>query len=212
MEFHPSKCYVLRLHKTKNTTIYPYSMLGQTLKDVDRASYLGITRTETLNWNMHMNNIKNKANKTLCFVKRNLFKCSQVVKSQAYKSLVRPTVEYGSSVWDPYREYQKAALENVQRRAVRFVTNTYGRETGCVTKALKKLKWEYLEEMRKVARLTLLHRRLNNQVAVSVPEYAKPQLCLKTRFYHPNKFVPLQPRSDTYKFSFWPRTTIYQIA
>ena len=137
MEFHPSKCYVLRLHKTKNTTIYPYSMLGQTLKDVDHASYLGITLTETLNWNMHTNNIKNKANKTLGFVKRNLFKRPQVVKSQAYKSLVRPTMEYGSSVWDPYREYQKAALEKVQRRAARFVTNTYGGETGCVTKALK---------------------------------------------------------------------------
>ena len=48
-------------------------------------------------------------------------------------------MEYGSSVWDPYREYQKAALEKVQRRAACFVTNTYGRETGCVTKALKKI-------------------------------------------------------------------------
>ena len=181
-------------------------MLGQTLKDVDHASYLGITLTETLNWNMHTNNIINKANKTLGFVKRNLFKCPQVVKSQAYESLVRPTMEYGSSVWDPYREYQKAALEKVQRRAARFITNTYGRETECVTKALKKLKWESLEERRKVARLTLLHGTLNNQVAVSVPEYVKPQSCLKTRFSYPNKFVPLQPRSDTYKFSFWPRT------
>ena len=207
MEFHLSKCYVLRLHKTKNTTIYPYSMLCQTLKDVDHTSYLGITLTEILNWNIHTNNIENKANKTFGgFVKRRLFKCPQVVKSQAYKSLVRPTMVYGSSVWDPYMEYQKAALEKVQRRTARFVTNTYGRETGCVTKALKILKWETLEERRKVARLTLLHRTLNNQVAVSVPEYLKPQSCLKTKFSHPNKFVPLQPRSDTYKFSFWSRT------
>ena len=77
---------------------------------------------------------------------------------------------------------------------------------GMRYKGLKKLKWESLEDRRKVARLTLLHRTLNNQVAVSVPEYLKPQSCLKTKFSHPNKFVPMQPRSDTYKFSFWPRT------
>ena len=63
-----------------------------------------------------------------------------------------------------------------------------------------------MEERRKVARLTLLHRTLNNLVTVSIPEYLKPQSCLKSRFSHPNKFVPLQLRSDTYKFSFWPRT------
>ena len=145
MEFRPSKCYVLRLNKTKNTTIYPYSMLSQTLKDVDHASYLGITLTETLNWNMHKNNIKNKANKTLGFVKRNLFKCPQLVKSQAYKSLVRPTMEYGSSIWDPYREYQKVALEKSSGEQ-HALSPTHMEETGCVTKALKELKWESLEE------------------------------------------------------------------
>ena len=77
---------------------------------------------------------------------------------------------------------------------------------GMRNKGLKKLKWESLEERMKVARLTLLHRTLNNQVAVSVTEYVKPQSCLKTRFSHPNKFVPLQSRSDSYKFNFWPRT------
>ena len=69
MEFDPSKCYVLRLHKTKNTTIYPYSMLDQTLKDVDHASYLGITLTETLNWNMHTNNIKKQSQQDPWFCK-----------------------------------------------------------------------------------------------------------------------------------------------
>ena len=46
------------------------------------------------------------------FVKRNLHYCSQKVKDQAYKSLVRPTLEYGSTVWDPYKVYQKSWLED----------------------------------------------------------------------------------------------------
>ena len=54
--------------------------------------------------------------------KRNLHHCPQKVKDQAYKSLVRLRLEYGCTVWDPYRVYQKSWLEQVQRRAARFVT------------------------------------------------------------------------------------------
>ena len=32
---------------------------------------------------------------------RNLHSCPQEVKEAAYKGLVRPALEYGSSVWDP---------------------------------------------------------------------------------------------------------------
>ena len=56
--------------------------------------------------------------------------------AQAYKSLVRPKLEYGCTVYDPYRANQKSWLEQVQRRAARFVTRTYTTEEGCVTKPL----------------------------------------------------------------------------
>ena len=43
-----------------------------------------------------------KANRTLCFLRRNLSSCLQAVKETAYKGLVRPVLEYVSPVWDPH--------------------------------------------------------------------------------------------------------------
>ena len=125
MAFNPSKCYILRVLRTKYPFIHQYTTLGHTLQAVDHYPYLGVSLSEDLNWKLHILNITNKANSTLGFVKRNLHHCSQKVKDQAYKSLVRPTLEYGCTVWDLYRAYQKSWLEQVQRRAVRFETRTY---------------------------------------------------------------------------------------
>ena len=129
-------------------------------------------------------------------------------KDQAYKSIVRPTLECGCTVWDPYRANQKSWLEQVQRRAERFVTRTCTKEEGCVTKALKQLNWPTLEKWRQVAGLTLMYKFVTNQAAIDIPCYVQHQSSLKTRAPHPLKFIPLQPSCDTYKYSFWPRTII----
>ena len=42
------------------------------------------------------------ANRTLGFLRRNLYSCPPDVKEAAYKGLVQPVLEYGSSVWDPW--------------------------------------------------------------------------------------------------------------
>ena len=64
----------------------------------------------------------------------------------AYKGLVRPILEYGSSVWDPHYEGLKDDLEKVQKRAARFVTRNYTYEKGSMTDILKELKWESLQK------------------------------------------------------------------
>jgi hypothetical protein len=55
------------------------------------------------------------------FLRRNLRGCPQDVKVQVYTTLVRPVLEYASTVWDPYTLQQIYALERVQRQAARFV-------------------------------------------------------------------------------------------
>ena len=79
---------------------------------------------------IHINNICTKASKTLGFLRRNLFSCPHDVKEAAYKGLVRPVLEYGSSVWDPHTKCLQEELEKVQNRAARFVTRNYSHISG----------------------------------------------------------------------------------
>jgi len=67
-------------------------------------------------------------------------------KSIAYKSLVRPILEYGAACWDPYRECQINALERVQKRAAKFAHNTGG------------LDWDSLAQRRKISRVCALFK------------------------------------------------------
>ena len=47
------------------------------------------------------------------------------MREAAYKGLVRPILEYGSSVWNPHYEGLIDDLEKVQKRAASFVTRNY---------------------------------------------------------------------------------------
>ena len=69
------------------------------------------------------------------------------MKEAAYKTLVRPILEYGITVWNPHCNGLNDELENVQKRAARFVTRNYSYETGSMTGILE-LKWETLQKRR----------------------------------------------------------------
>ena len=123
-----------------------YNLEGTVLDNVENIKYLGITITNDLKWNTHVSNICTKANRTLGFLRRNLSACLQDVKESAYKGLVRPVLEYGSSVWNPSSILLQEELEKVQKRAARFVTGNYIYETGSMTGILEQLRWESLKK------------------------------------------------------------------
>ena len=102
-----------------------YTLEGTVLENVESIKYLGVTISNDLRWNTHVSNICTKANRTLGFLRQNLYFCPQEVKEAAYKGLVCPVLEYSGSVWDPSGEGLQNELEKVQNRAARFVTGNY---------------------------------------------------------------------------------------
>ena len=74
--------------------------------------------------------------------------------------MVRPFLEYGSSVWVPHTDMLQKELEKVQNRAARFVTRNYVYEPGSMTGILGQLKWESFKKRRKDNRLILLYKGL----------------------------------------------------
>ena len=136
-----------------------YTLEGTVLENVESIKYLGVIITNDLKWNTctHISNVCTKANRTLGFLRRNLYSWPPDVKEAAYKGLVRPVLEYGSSVWDPHTHGLREELEKVQNRATRFATGNYVFETGSMTGILGQLKWESLKKKRKDSRLILLY-------------------------------------------------------
>ena len=171
MRFQPVKCNMMQLtNKHLNKIQDSYTLEGTVLENVDNIKYLGVTITNDLKWNTHISNICTKANRTLGFLRRTLFSCPQNVEEAAYKGMVRPIYEYGSSVWDPHPDKLQEELEKVQNRAARFVTRNYVYETGSMTGILGQLKWESLKKRRKDNRLILLYKGLKGKARIPTDE------------------------------------------
>ena len=116
-----------------------------------------------MKWNTHVKKTAAKGNQMLGVLRRNLKNCPRNLKDLAYKSILRPKLEYASSVWHPYTAENINKLEGVQRRSARFVCNKYSRKES-VTSMLDDLEWPPLQQRRAESRLALFHRIVNGTV------------------------------------------------
>ena len=129
---------------------------------------------------------------------------STSVKESAYKSLVRPLVEYASSVWDPHLQKDITRLEMVQRRAARYVSNKHGNRSSVDT-MIQHLDWYSLEHRRRIARLVMFYKIVNDHVAIDKSERLTPLTRTSRHSHHLAYQIPTCI-SDYRKFAFFPRT------
>ena len=97
MSFNIDKCHILHAHRKKQLILHTYTMDNTPVTPVTHHPYLGIELQSDLRLTTHIQNTTNKAQKTLKMLKRNLKQASTTVKSQTYKTIVRPQLEYASS-------------------------------------------------------------------------------------------------------------------
>jgi len=111
---------------------------------------------------------------------------------------------FGICLRDPYHNNKINQLEKVQRRAARWVLNNFSHHSS-VTVMLQHLQWPTFQFRRKVSRLQILLKIINQDYPLSVPPYFI-SMERSTRLYHPRCFI--LPNSSTYAHqnSFYPKT------
>ncbi|KAK3085493.1 hypothetical protein FSP39_004174 [Pinctada imbricata] len=207
MQFHPEKCNSMSITRSRSPFKSTYTLKGHQLEPVNTAKYLGITLSSNMSWDCHINNISSKANKILGFLKRNLKIKQEHTKSLAYKSLVRSNLEYCSSVWSPHTKTNIKRLEDVQRRAARYVTNRYHNKSS-VSSMIDHLNWQSLETRRNISRVTMFYKLTHNLVAINPTIYLTQNTFSRTRSTNSQQYQIFSTRTDYYKYSFFPFTVV----
>ena len=98
-------------------------------------------------------------------------------------------------------------VENIQRRAARFVLNQYQR-TASVTTMLEILGWTSLEDRRKHARLTMFYKIKNNLVSCPRLKQQLQPPKNRERRGHDQQVTQIATNTDYRMISFLPRTIV----
>ena len=194
----------MRTGRRKSKINASYNLHDQPLQSTDSVKYLGLTLTSDLKFNSHINNVTAKANSVLGLLRRNLKISSQAVKTQAYQSLVRPHLEYASTVWSPHTSDNIKKVEMVQRRAARYVCNRW-QNTSSVSEMFSHLDWESLAVRRSNMRLYTMNRIVHTTMRDPWQRWLTLST-RQTRGFPPWRYIPLSPSNNPYKFSFLPCT------
>ena len=205
MRFNTEKCHTLQFSLRRKTIDASYHLGDSVLTTVTDYPYLGLTFTNSMSWGKHIDKATARANRILGLIRRNLRGSSHKLKETAYVSLVRPHLEYCSSIWNPHTKKDIYRVEIIQRRAARFVTHNYQRRAS-VTAMLEELGWSSLESRRQLASLCFLYKIQHQLVAIDPALYLTPMVTSSTRSYHPLKFMLIPSRIQLYSNSFFPRS------
>ena len=182
-------------------------MHGQVLDSLDHARYLGVDISSDLNFNHHINRVTANASKSLGFLKRNIKTKHPGIREAAYKTTVRPQVEYASSVWSPYTKKDIHKVEMVQRRATRWIFSSYSPYQS-VTELQQQLNLRTLEQRRVDAKVIMMFKIIHGLVAIPVPPYFE-QPMRSTRHSHPLALRQIHTTANYYKFAFFPSTVVF---
>ena len=109
-----------------------------------------------------------KANRTLAVIHKSFHFTSGNMYINLYKSLVRPIIEYGNTIWGPHYILDQHSIEQIQRRANRILTGLYDTP---YSDRLNILKLPTLQYRRLRGDMILLYRLLHNNIGIHFSDY-----------------------------------------
>ena len=157
-----SKCSILSIghHQQCNIFHLDHNIITQ----ADYVCDLGVTIDSKLKFKKHINGIVSRANQRKCLVLRCFLSRNPINLVKAFKTYVRPLLEYSSTIWSPSYVTEIIAIESVQRDFTKRIP-------GCAhlsyTERLSFLKLQSLEHRRLIADLTMTYNILHDKVSIN---------------------------------------------
>ena len=122
--FNHSKCKVQTISRKRKPIMTSYSMGNGQLDQCVQERDLGVWISSNLSWKKQVNAQSAKANQILGYAKRTTKKLkSYKTKRSIYLTIIRTHIGYATQVWAPQTVEQIKKLEQVQRRATKYILN-----------------------------------------------------------------------------------------
>ena len=164
-----------------------YSINSHSLSQSSHCKDLGVIFSNTLSWRKHYEMITSKAYKSLGLLRR-VFKNSHCPEARKclYISIVQPNLLYCSPLWRPYLIKDIDLLEQVQRRATKFILSDYSSDYKTRLIQLSMLPLMYILE---IANIVFFIKSINNlsekfNILDFVDFSAGPTRSANTKLYH----------------------------
>lgn len=198
------KTVYMRITLKRNPLLYQYGTSDSALSEVTCYKYLGLWISNNLSWNKHIDTISANALRKIFFLRRALRFATPETRFLAYNTIVRPILEYAVMIWDPYTKININKLERIQKKAVRFIYNSYGRTS--ITNLIKKSGLPSVTDRNRICRLKFFFQLIHGQYNIDISKIVSYSSGYATRLRHSLSVKPLSTRTNCYKYSYFPRT------
>lgn len=183
LHLNAAKCQVMTFGRTKLLQSFDYHLYGTQLKRVHVIKDLGLCFTPNMDPGEHIAKACAKANRVLGLVtraSRGAFTPGTI--KILYMSLVRPILEYGSTIWSPYQIGHCNSLNAVQKKFLRLMGVRSGLDYHNVdiNEIARQHGVSSLSSRRSVIDLVFLFKLINGQVDC-------PDLLLMIDFHTPHR-------------------------
>lgn len=200
MELNSKKCkeMVVSFLKYELTRFDPIYISGLPVERVSCFKLLGVTISDDLTWNAHVDSVLKKANSRL-YALRQLKKAglSEGDLVNIYCSFLRPCAEYASPVWSNLTECLSKLIESIQKRALRTIYPFLSYENALSTAGL-----DTLENRRHKACLKFAEKmRCDNQGMNPLADIFHRISCVKDYGYDLRSVQPSRRYANTERFN-----------
>ena len=156
------KCSILTIGPHQQTNIFQIDL--NQISSVDHVCDLGITIDSKLKFQRHIHTIISRANHRKSLILRCFLSRNQTNLVRAFKTYVRPILEYASTVWSPSYITDIIAIERVQKN---FTKRTPGCSHMSYPERLTALKLQSLEHRRLIADLTMVYNIIHDKISIN---------------------------------------------